>query len=483
MTTPTMPNDYPPGSLVIDVPAPLEPALLEKFEVAGIECQIADADRADHGRDWWPLSIGQVAHGRVPHWPGAVLYPTTTEQVSAALRIASEHRVPVTAQGGRSGVLGGAVAPEGAIALDMTRLNSVVGLDEVSATVRVQAGVFGPELETFVNERGWTVGHFPQSFELATVGGWIACRGAGQYSNRYGKIEDIVRALTVVLANGDVLELGGRGPRQAVGPDLMALFVGSEGTLGVITEATLVIRRRATFEQRAAYGLASFDQGLDVCRRILQRGASPAVLRLYDETESARNFNVDTCALIVLDEGEQDFVEATMKIVRDECATATSLDVALVSTWLEHRNDVSALAPLWEHGIIVDTLEVAGPWVSLAPMYHAVTTALTAIDGVLVSSVHQSHAYLDGACLYFTFAGRPETDPTAFYRHAWDEATRAVLSSGGALSHHHGVGRNRARFVRDALGSGYGVLVAMKHELDPHNILNPGALGVGGEPW
>jgi alkyldihydroxyacetonephosphate synthase len=483
MTTPAMPNEYPPGSLTAGVLAPLTHDVVAEFEAAGIACDVTDTERADHGRDWWPLSIGVVASGHVPHWPGAVLYPTSTTQVSAALRIASAYRVPVTAQGGRSGVLGGAVAPDGGIALDLTRLNKIVGLDEVSGTVDVEAGVFGPELESFVAERGFTVGHFPQSFELATVGGWIACRGAGQYSNRYGKIEDIVRALTVVLANGDVLELGGRGPRQAVGPDLMALFVGSEGTLGIITEATLVARHRATHEQRAAYGFATFEEGLDACRRILQRDASPAVLRLYDEAESTRNFDVTSCALVVLDEGEEDFVRANMRVVSEECATANSLDVALVSTWLEHRNDVGALAPLWEHGIVVDTLEVAGPWACLEPMYHAVTAALGTIDGVLVASVHQSHAYLDGACLYFTFAGRPEGDPQTFYRRAWDEATRAVLASGGALSHHHGVGRNRARFVRDALGSGYGLLAAMKRELDPVNILNPGALGIGGDPW
>ncbi len=483
MTKPIMPNAYPAGSLDADVPAPLGLGVLDEFHAAGISFEIADAVRADHGRDWWPLSIGIVARGHVPHWPGAVIYPSSTDQVSAALRIASAHRLAVTAQGGRSGVLGGAVAPDGGVALDLTHLNKVVGLDEVSGTVRVEAGVFGPELESYVAERGWTVGHFPQSFDLATVGGWIACRGAGQFSNRYGKIEDIVRALTVVLANGDVLELGGHGPRQAVGPDLLALFVGSEGTLGVITEATLVARRRATFEQRAAYGFATFEDGLEACRRILQRDASPAVLRLYDQAESTRNFNAATCALIVLDEGEREFVEATMHVVDEECAAATGLDVALVSTWLEHRNDVSALAPLWEHGLVVDTLEVVGPWACLASMYHAVTDALSAIEGVLVASVHQSHAYLDGACLYFTFAGRPEDDPSEFYRHAWDEATRAVLSNGGALSHHHGVGRNRARFVREALGSGYGVLVAMKNELDPLNILNPGALGIGAEPW
>jgi alkyldihydroxyacetonephosphate synthase len=154
-----------------------------------------------------------------------------------------------------------------------------------------------------------------------------------------------------------------------------------------------------------------------------------------------------------------------------------------VARWLEHRNNVGQLAPLWENGIVVDTIEVAGPWVTLAPMYEKVTAALKSIDGVLLASVHQSHAYIDGACLYFTFAGQPQGDHTAFYRRAWDAASSTVLECGGALSHHHGVGRNRARFVRAALGSGYPLLASLKSELDPLDVLNPGALGIGGKPW
>jgi alkyldihydroxyacetonephosphate synthase len=263
----------------------------------------------------------------------------------------------------------------------------------------------------------------------------------------------------------------------------MALFVGCEGTLGVITEATLAMRPVAPFERRAAYSFASFASGLEACRRIVQRGACPAVLRLYDESESLRNFEVSQCALIVLDEGDELLVSATMEIVRQECVDATELDQTIVATWMAHRNDVSALAPLWEHGIVVDTIEVAGPWSVLNTMHQTVTAALTSIDGVVVASVHQSHAYLDGACLYFTFAGRPEGDPTPFYRRAWDEASRAVLSCGGALSHHHGIGRNRARFVPEALASAYPLLVSLKAGLDPLDVLNPGALGIGGEPW
>ena len=478
-----MPNEYPPGSLV-DSPATLATeALLEDLRDAGVAFDTATAARADHGRDWWPLTIPDVARGRVPRWPGVVVRATSSEDVSRVLTIASTHHVAVTAQGGRSSVVGGAVAPEGAIALDLTGLDRVLDIDVKSGTVSVEAGVFGPDLERAVANEGFTVGHFPQSFELATVGGWIACRGAGQYSNRYGKIEDIVRALTVVLASGDVIELGGRAPRQAVGPDLMQLFIGSEGTLGVITRATLVLHPTPASEQRAAYAFTDFDTGLDACRLIMQRDARPAVLRLYDETESKRSFGVESCVLIVLDEGDPLLVGATMKIVAEECVAAKECDGSLVATWLEHRNDVGALAPLWERGYVVDTIEVAGMWSTLPSMRRAVIDALGQMPTITVASVHQSHAYLDGACLYFTFAARPDEDVTDFYRRAWTCVTEEVLAHGGALSHHHGVGRNRARFVPEALGSAFGVLQDVKRLLDPDDIMNPGVLGIGGAPW
>ena len=483
MTRPTMPTEYPDSTFDSPAPPVVEATLLDDLRAAGVAFDVSDRGRADHGRDWWPLSILDVSSGRVPHWPGVVVRPTSTDEVSLVLETASRHLVAVTAQGGRSGVLGGAVAPDGAIALDLTGLNRIVNVDTLSGTVRVEAGVFGPELESHLRGLGWTVGHLPQSFDLATVGGWIACRGAGQYSNRYGKIEDIVRSLTVVLANGDVVELGGNGPRRALGPDLTQLFVGSEGTLGVITEATLVMHRAASFEARGAYRFSDFNEGLDACRAILQRDARPAVLRLYDETESLRNFDVKGCALVVLDEGDELFVRATMAVVEQECSKATVLDDALVESWLDHRNDVSALAPLWQSGIVVDTIEVSGSWATLESLHQSVSSALGDQPEMLVVSVHQSHAYLDGACLYFTFAGRPSGDPTAYYREAWDRAIEAVLSSGGDISHHHGVGRNRARFVGRALGSAFPILDGLKTLLDPHDVMNPGALGLGGQPW
>jgi alkyldihydroxyacetonephosphate synthase len=346
--------------------------------------------------------------------------------------------------------------------------------------------------------------------DLSTVGGWLACRGAGQYSNRYGKIEDMVTGLEVVLADGTVVRTGGHGPRSATGPDLTQLFVGSEGTLGVITEGRFRVHTVPAAEDRRAFGFKSFAEGLEACRRILRRGATPAVLRLYDETESGRSFDhPETNALIVLDEADPGLVEATMAVVDQECGSADPLDAALVERWLGHRNDVSALAPLWRSGIVVDTVEVSARWSVLPGLYRSVLDALTGVEGTLVASSHQSHAYTDGACLYFTFAGRPpiaddSTDRSAdregpagvadhrdwvdrYYRRAWDEVTTATTAAGGAISHHHGIGINRSRFLAGALGPGFGVLASVKDALDPNGILNPGKLGLaspyGAVPW
>jgi len=479
VTRPTTPNRFPDG---LEAPPPLRASVLDELARAGVVVDIGASERADHSRDWWPRLIPGVAAGRVDNWPGAVVKATSADDVSATLRVASEHHISVTPQGGRSSVVGGATPERGAIALDLTGLSRVLEIDDVSGTARVEAGVFGPDLEVALSPHGFTVGHFPQSFDLATVGGWIASRGAGQYSNRYGTIEDLVRGMTVVLANGNVLHLGGRGPREAVGPDLTRLFIGSEGTLGVITEATLVVRRRASYERRRAYSFATFGEGLDACRRILQRDARPAVLRLYDEVESMRHFDLGECALIVLDEGDPALVDATIAIVEDECGGARTHDESLVERWLERRNDVSALAPLWERGLVVDTIEVAGSWSILETLHERVTKTLRALEEILVVSVHQSHAYVDGACLYFTFAAQP-SDPETFYRHAWDVAMADVMSAGGAVSHHHGVGRNRARFVAGALGGALPLLEGVKALLDPLGIMNPGVLGLGAAPW
>ena len=435
---------------------------------------------AEAGRDWWPLAMQWALDGRVPGMPCAVTRPESTAEVAGVLRLCNDARVPVTAAGGRSGVCGASVPVHGGVVLDLTTMTGILGVDDVSLTVDALPGTFGHDFEeTLRHTKDLTCGHWPQSMSLSTVGGWLACRGAGQLSTRYGKIEDIVVALEVVLADGTVVHTGG-APRAAAGPDLTQLFVGSEGTLGIITRARLRAHPVPSGERRGAWGFPSFAAGLDACRRVLRRGATPAVLRLYDAAEAARTYETgDLAILLVMDEADPAIVDATFAIVAAECATAQQLDEGLVERWWQHRNDVSALEALTRRGYVVDTMEIAGPWAALPRIYDRTVAALQSVPGTLSATAHQSHAYTDGACLYFTFAAKPEPDAREqYYVAAWDAAQRAVLAEGGALSHHHGVGLNRSRFVREALGTGLDVLVSIKRSLDPNGILNPGKLGL-----
>jgi alkyldihydroxyacetonephosphate synthase len=501
--TPVTPIDAAPSDVsdrLGGARVPVDADLARRLADACDSVSTLDDDRAEAGRDWWPLAIGWAAAGAVPSRPALVARPTDTTQVAAVLALCDAARVPVTAAGGRSGVCGASIPLFGGVALDLCGLAGIGDVDETSLVADLRAGTFGPDVEEGLRTgHGLTLGHWPQSMDLSTVGGWLACRGAGQYSNRYGKIEDMVLGLEVVLADGRVVRTGGRGPRSATGPDLTQLFVGSEGTLGVITEGRFRVHPVPEGEGRRAFGFPTFADGLDACRRILRRGATPAVLRLYDATESGRSFDEpDTNVLIVLDESDPALVGATLALVDQECASAVTLDSELVERWLGHRNDVSALAPLWRAGVVVDTVEVSARWSVLPGLYLAVLDALAGVPGTLVASSHQSHAYSDGACLYFTFAGRPPDDvadgPTGrdawvgdYYRRAWDEVTRATLAAGGALSHHHGIGLNRGRFLADGLGPAFDVLASVKETLDPHGILNPGKLGLpnpfGPVPW
>jgi len=476
---------------------PVAPRVLERL---GGVCPLDadDATRAEAGRDWWPLAIGWALDGHVPALPSAVVRPRDATEVAAVLRICNEAVVPVTAAGGRSGVCGASIPAFGGIALDLTAMTGVVDIDDRSLLVTALPGTFGDVFEDALHTAGLTLGHWPQSIQLSTVGGWLACRSAGQYSTRYGKIEDMVVGLDAVLADGTTVSTGGHAPRVAVGPDLTQLFVGSEGTLGVITSATLRVHPAPVSERRAAWGFATFTDGLDACRRVLRRGARPAVLRLYDEAEATRNFALDTTTLIVLDEGDPQLVDATVAIVDAECAAtpvSERLPDDVVARWLEHRNDVSALAALVSRGVVLDTVEIAARWTALPAIYEAATAALRSDPAIVAASAHESHAYPDGACLYFTWAARlpdgaaiggPEGD--AIYRRAWDAVTGATLAHGGALSHHHGIGINRGRYLAEALGPGASALLrTLKAGLDPVGILNPGKFGLpspwGDPPW
>jgi alkyldihydroxyacetonephosphate synthase len=468
-----------PGAAPAAVPVP--DAVLDQLRGVCPSVTVDPAARAEASRDWWPLAMTWALDSQVAGLAGAVVRPSSVDEIGPILRICNDARVPVTAAAGRSGVCGSSIPLYGGVVLDLCDLTGIVGVDDESLTVDVRPGTFGDYFEHELRtEHGLTCGHWPQSVTLSTVGGWLACRGAGQLSTRYGKIEDMVVGLDVVLADGTTIHTGGNA-RQSSGPDLNQLFVGSEGTLGIITGARLRVHPAPTHERRLAVGFASFVEGLESCRRILRRGATPAVLRLYDPVEADRSYQTGELAvLLVLDEGgEPALIDAAIEIVEEECETALPLDVGLVEQWMGHRNDVSALERLISGGLVVDTMEITGPWSALPSIYADGVAAIKAVPGTLAASAHQSHAYAEGACLYFTFAGKPDpADKDAYYRDVWDAGTRSVLGHGGSLSHHHGVGINRARFMAEALGAAHGTLGAIKTALDPNGILNPGKLGL-----
>jgi alkyldihydroxyacetonephosphate synthase len=480
---------------VADVPDSLVDRLAA---VCAVE-RSADAVAAA-SRDWWPLAMIWADDGTPVTPAAAVVAPRSVEEVAAVAGACNDARVPLTVAAGRSGVCGASMPVHGGVVVDLTGLTGIVAVDDASLVLDVRAGTFGTPLEAALRaDHGVTLGHWPQSIDLSTVGGWLACRSAGQLSTRYGKIEDMVLGLDVVLADGRVVHTGG-APRAAVGPDLTQLFVGSEGTLGIITGARLRVHPAPEAEARAAYRFSSFAGGLDACRRILRRGATPAVLRLYDAIEADRNFGGaegeggggaegegggtgDATVLLVLDEGDPALVDGVLHVVHEECADATRDDPALLDTWLEHRNDVSALHHYIEQGAVVDTMEVAARWSILPAVYDGVLAALRATGDLAVASAHLSHAYRDGACLYFTFGAFPPKEGREdCYRRLWDAAMTATVARGAALSHHHGIGLNRGRYVRAALGAAYDVLAATKAALDPVGILNPGKLGLA-SPW
>ncbi|MHB8295962.1 MAG: FAD-binding oxidoreductase [Acidimicrobiales bacterium] len=455
------------------------------------------ADLLAASRDWWPLSLVWATHGEVPALPAAVATPAGPAETSAVAAACNRFGLPLTTAGGRSGVLGGSVPVHGGVSLSTTAMAGVLELDERSLLVRVAAGTRGDVLEAELAGHGLTLGHWPQSIDISTVGGWLACRSAGQASTRYGKIEDMVAGLEVVLADGSIVETGGRAPREAAGPDLGQVFLGSEGTLGVITSAWLRVAPAAEAREMRAYGFASFEEGLDACRSVLRRGATPAVMRLYDEVEASRSFGQQTPVLLCFDEGDPIAVDAAMAVVAECSAGAAPLDRRLVEDWLATRNDVSMLGPLVAGGLVVDTVEVAARWSVLPELYRSALALLRAVPGTIAASAHQSHAYPDGACLYFTFAGQPpagtgtvaagRTGAEGYYLAAWESVMTAAVGAGAAISHHHGIGLNRSRFLAGSLGSSGPVLRVLKDALDPRGIMNPGKLGLespfGPVPW
>jgi alkyldihydroxyacetonephosphate synthase len=465
-------------------PVPLGEDILDRLREAADEVLTDTSSVVAWTRDWWAASMITETAGRPATPRAAIVRVSRVEQIQEVMRIAHAAAIPVTVSAGRSNVTGAALPVRGGIVLDVCEMNKLIGFDRESQIVEVEAGMFGDIFEeTIQKEYGMTMGHWPSSYAISTVGGWVACRGAGQLSTRYGKIEDMVFGMDVVLADGRLIRVGDYA-RAALGPDLKQLFIGSEGTLGVIVRVRLKLHRLPDYGRAIAYGFKSFADGLEACREIMQRGANPAALRLYDELESGLQFcHPDMNVLLIADEGPREMVDAVMAISERVCKElGQRLDGdAIFEKWLDTRYLTGKSAEGFNRspGFVSDTLEMSGRWTDLPAIYTEVVSALSGVPGTLAGSAHQSHAYVDGACLYFSLRGEVEAERRAeWYRQAWDAANTVLMKYNAALSHHHGVGLLRAPYMRESLGSAFSVMETVKQSLDPKNILNPGKLGL-----
>jgi alkyldihydroxyacetonephosphate synthase len=449
----------------------------------------------------------RIRSGDASSAPDAVVLPGSAEQVAAVLAACADHRVAVVPFGGGTSVVGG-VEPvsdgfAAAIALDLGRLSATVEVDRTSLTARLDAGLLGPEAERRLHEEGVTLGHFPQSFEFSTVGGWVATRSAGQASTGYGRIDELVEAVRCVTPAG---ELGTRAvPASAAGPSLRELVVGSEGVLGVICEATVCVRPAPTARRYEGWSFASFAEGCDAFRVMEQAGAAADVNRLSDEHETRLSTALAAtgstteklgrrylrmrgheggCLAILGFEGEEEDVEDRRRHAAGllRAGGGIALGHRPGDVWRRSRYAAPYLRDeLLDRGVLVETLETATNWSNLGALHQAVGEALrTALSGRGTPPLvmcHVSHLYASGASLYFTFLARQEEDALAQWGAAKTAASEAIVAGGGTITHHHAIGRDHRQWLAAESGAlGIEVLRAAKERLDPAGIMNPGKL-------
>ncbi|HEX4814418.1 MAG TPA: FAD-binding oxidoreductase, partial [Nonomuraea sp.] len=446
------------------------------------------ADRVRHTRGKSTPDLLRLRAGDASCAPDAVVLPASHDEVAGLLRLCARERVAVVPFGGGTSVVGGLAAARagfaGVIALDLGRLDRLRSVDAESMVAEFEPGVRAPDAERLLAPHGLTLGHFPQSFEYATLGGFAAARSSGQASAGYGRFDDMVVGLTLATPEG-VLVLG-RAPKSAAGPDLRQLVLGSEGAFGVITSLRLRVRGAPAERVYEGWRFASFAAGSAAMRALAQDGPLPTVLRLSDETETmvglARPDAIGSggsgCLMIAGYEGAA--VAGRRRAAGDvlERAGGEPLGEEPGLAWERGRFSAPYLRDsLLAAGATVETLETAGFWANLPRLYDAVRLALLGALGAPLVMCHVSHVYETGASLYFTVVTPQEADPVGQWERAKEAANAAVVEAGGTISHHHGVGRDHRDAYAAEIGPvGVAVLRAVKERLDPAGILNPGVL-------
>ncbi|MHA2006371.1 MAG: FAD-binding oxidoreductase [Promethearchaeota archaeon] len=463
-------------------------------EIVGVDnVSSKNIDLLAYSKDSTLISMNWTIEGKLAALPDFITWPENIQQISNILKFANKEGIPVIPFAEGSGVVGGAIPINGGIIVDMKKHSKILQINDKNLTVTAEAGINGMILERYLNAKGYTSGHIPQSLYTSSLGGWIAHRAAGQFSTKYGKIEDIILGMELVLPQGEIINFKTIA-RASTGPQFDKLFIGGEGTLGIVTKATLKIWPLPEKRILISYAFPTIENSFDAVRNILRENVYPAVIRIYDQFETARHFPdiekaKDKVMAIFVCEGNSELADLEGKITREKSELNSGIDCGEhpAEHWLETRFRVTETSSMPPYKIVFDTVEVASLWDNAAEVYHTVLESMNQLNGLLMVTAHVSHFYPNGVGIYFSFGGVPTKGMSdlKFYQECWDTTIKAVLEAGGSIAHHHGVGINRSHWMDEEWGTTMKTLRMIKKLIDPNNILNPGKLYVdtwkGGE--
>jgi alkyldihydroxyacetonephosphate synthase len=454
-----------------------------------------EADRLVYSCDWFWLPQMWLDRGEQTPPPDFVVHPGSPEEVSDVMQIANRHDIPVVPWGGGSGSQGGALPIHGGILLDVKRMNELIEIDEESMTVTAEAGINGQQLEMALREKDLTLPHYPASANCATLGGYLAPRGSGTISTKYGKAEELVLNMEVVLPDGNIIQTP-EVPIHAAGPDFMNLFLGSEGTFGTITKAEMQIEHLPDTRLLRALLFEDLENGIEFGRRLMTERLDPLVIRMYDPTETADRvkeilgYELEGAYMVIGFDGDEDIAALQEQKAMDIAEELDARDLGREpgEKWWDHRYDFyyppENLKFPWMYG----TTETVGKFENLKDIYYGQKEAVESEyeEWDIHYIAHWSHWFPWGSGMYSRFVIQDPPDDTEeavrLHNRVWNTAMTALMENGGMVNEHHGVGLKLDRFMRRQYGSAWPFLQDIKDAIDPNRIMNPGKVGFGRNP-
>jgi alkyldihydroxyacetonephosphate synthase len=465
----------------------------ELEEVVGQDFISVDkTDKLVYSTDWSWMPQMWLDRGKELTPPDYIVHPGTPEEISEIMEIANKYRIPVVPFGGGSGTQGGALPIYGGIIVDLKRLDKIIEIDEKSLTVTAEAGIILSQLEWALNEHGLTLPHYPASANCATLGGCLAPRGTGTMSTKYGKAEDMVMNMEVVLPTGEIIHTP-MVPQHASGPDFFRLFLGSEGTLGFITKATMQLDYLPEARLLRAVLFDDLSKALEVGRQIMTRRLNPFVIRLYDPKSTRSRvrkilgYELEGAYMVLGFDGDPEIAALQERKALEICAEFGAQDLGREpgEGWWEHRYDFyyppQNLKLPWMYG----TTETVTTYDKIENLYWSEKRAIEEgyADWDVQFMGHFSHWFHWGVMLYcrFIIENPPEDAEEALRLHnrIWNTAMSAVLANGGMINEHHGVGLKLSRYMRRQYGDAWPFMLKLKKTIDPNGIMNPGKVGFG----